>query len=112
MILSPALKAALDACSEFNGLPIPRSHIEAKSKRFIHSHPRQFVMAHMRRHSDLSLPQIARLLGFKDHTTVLHGIKAAWNRWEDDPDFLRLMTPEQPETEGVFVSGKGWRDAA
>lgn len=41
---------------------------------------RQEAMWELRRHTRLSLPQIARQVGVKDHTTVLHGIRAHGKR--------------------------------
>ncbi len=37
---------------------------------------RQFVMHWARRRTGMSYPQIGRLLGGKDHTSVLHGVRA------------------------------------
>jgi chromosomal replication initiator protein len=37
--------------------------------------PRQEAMWEMRQRTKMSLPQIARRLGLKDHTTIHHGIK-------------------------------------
>ena len=37
--------------------------------------PRQEIMFKLRHHTVLTLPQIGRLLGDRDHTTVLHGIR-------------------------------------
>lgn len=36
---------------------------------------RQHAMWEMKRHTSLSYPQIAHILGRRDHTTVLHGIR-------------------------------------
>jgi chromosomal replication initiator protein len=38
-------------------------------------HARQHAMWEIRRRTKLSLPQIGQLLGGRDHTTVLHGLK-------------------------------------
>ncbi len=42
--------------------------------------PRQEAMLRLRDETAMSLPQIAEKLGLKDHTTVLHGIRAASER--------------------------------
>ena len=39
-------------------------------------HARQHAMWELRKHTSLSMPAIGRLLGGRDHTTVLHGIRA------------------------------------
>lgn len=36
---------------------------------------RQEAMWHLREHTKLSYPQIAYILGKRDHTTIIHGIK-------------------------------------
>lgn len=41
---------------------------------------RQHAMWEMKRHTKLSLPQIGLILGDRDHTTVLHGIRAHQKR--------------------------------
>ena len=41
----------------------------------------------MRHETGLSLPQIGRLLGHRDHSTVINGIKAADRLLIDNPDF-------------------------
>ena len=50
--------------------------------------PRQIVM-HIARDKcpQLSLPQIGRLIGGRDHTTIMYGIKAAQIRLEDSESF-------------------------
>lgn len=39
------------------------------------SHARQHAMWLMRQQPHLSLPQIGRFLGGRDHTTILHGVR-------------------------------------
>lgn len=39
------------------------------------AHARQEAMWEIRQRTKLSLPQIARLMGLKDHTTICHGLK-------------------------------------
>lgn len=40
------------------------------------AHPRQEAMWRMRRELNKSLPMIGAFLGDRDHTTVLHGVRA------------------------------------
>lgn len=47
--------------------------------------PRQIIMYLAREHTNLSLPQIGRQLGGKDHTTILHGITKITSLRECDP---------------------------
>ena len=51
--------------------------------------PRQEIMFKLRHHTVLSLPQIGRLLGDRDHTTVLHGIRKFQIRLDNnDPKLI------------------------
>lgn len=58
---------------------LKREQILAKTRRRKISHPRQEFMLHARR-SGHSTQKIADFLGLKDHTTVLHGSRAAAKR--------------------------------
>jgi chromosomal replication initiation ATPase DnaA len=51
--------------------------------------PRQVVMFLARAHTTRSLPEIGRLLGDKDHTTVLHGVRSIADRLAADPALHR-----------------------
>ncbi|WP_426163057.1 helix-turn-helix domain-containing protein [Sandarakinorhabdus sp. DWP1-3-1] len=54
--------------------------------------PRQALMLAVRRERpQLSLPTIGRRLGGRDHTTVLHGVRAAAERCAADPDFAEMV---------------------
>jgi chromosomal replication initiation ATPase DnaA len=44
------------------------------------AYARQEAMYLMARHTTLSLPQIGRILGNRDHTTVIHGIRVHTHR--------------------------------
>lgn len=52
------------------------------------SHPRQMAMyVCLQKCPHLSMRQIGRILGGRDRTTVLHGIRAAEKRFQSDPDW-------------------------
>lgn len=53
---------------------------------------RHMAMFLCRRHTDLSLPRIGRLLGGRDHTTVIHGIAKTKERMRSDPDLARQVS--------------------
>ena len=49
--------------------------------------PRQVAMYLAKAFTDRSLPEIGRMFGNRDHTTVIHGIKQVQALMETDPDF-------------------------
>ena len=49
--------------------------------------PRQVAMYLAKMFTDRSLPEIGRMFGNRDHTTVIHGIKQVTLIMETDPDF-------------------------
>ena len=53
---------------------------------------RHMAMFLCRRHTDLSLPRIGRLLGGRDHTTVIHGIEKTKERMRSDADLARQVS--------------------
>ncbi len=64
------------------------------------SHPRQHFMWVARQHivgdrHRWSLPEIGRFLGGRDHTTVLHGVRAHEARRTVDDPFLELLAEHQ-----------------
>jgi chromosomal replication initiator protein len=53
-----------------------------KTKRV--THPRQQAMAELYATGRYSLPALGRYFGGRDHSTVLHGVKAHWARIQAD----------------------------
>lgn len=53
--------------------------------------PRQIAMFLSRRHTSLSLPEIGKQFGGRDHTTVIHAIKKVEGQLGNDPSFSRKM---------------------
>lgn len=58
---------------------IPQYRFFGKERTHSISHARQDCMRMIRDHTSLSLPQIGRIFN-RDHTTVLHGIRASEKR--------------------------------
>lgn len=56
------------------------SNLLSPSRRRKYAWPRQEAMLRMREETELSYPQIARLLRRKDHATVIYGVRAARQR--------------------------------
>jgi hypothetical protein len=71
-----------------------------RSREF--AHPRQIAMFLAGEMTNKSLPEIGRRFGGRDHTTVIHAIKAVKHRIETDPEIaadVELLRAELcPET--------------
>lgn len=78
IILQPPRIAGRDIAAEVAALyALTLADLFGPARAKAISHPRQHAMWEVRRRAPhLSLPQIGRLFGGRDHTTVLHGIRA------------------------------------
>lgn len=63
-------------------------HMRSDCRRRSVAWPRQVAMYLAHNLTDRSLPCIGRLFGGRDHTTVIHAIKAVEERMADDPLYL------------------------
>ena len=78
----------LAEASEATGLPISRIQGGERSRKI--ATVRFAIFWVMREYSGLSLPQIGRALGNRDHTTVMHACRRALVLRETDPEFRAL----------------------
>lgn len=80
--LATIINAACRVCD------ISRDHLLGPRRSRVYSRPRQMVM-HIAREKcpHLSLPSIGRLLGGRDHTTIMHGVRKCQVLLDNDPDF-------------------------
>lgn len=53
--------------------------------------PRQEAMFLLREITNLSLPQIGRAFGNRDHTTVMHAVVPTTERLRDDPELAERL---------------------
>lgn len=74
-------------CKKYN---IKMADIESSKRKREFTHPRQVAMYLCREMTDLSLPQIGRDFGGKDHTTVLHACK----KIEEEMKTSSILTEE------------------
>ena len=65
-----------------------KSHNRARSVTF----PRQIAMYLSRRLADASFPSIAEKFGGRDHSTVMHAVRAVEDKRNQDPDTGSLLT--------------------
>ena len=66
--------------------------LEGKSRTQPLARARQVSMYLCRELTDLSLPRIGQLLGGRDHTTVLHGIKKVRDLMQTDKELFDRVT--------------------
>ncbi len=101
-------RAKLEKCIEV-AQPFFKAKISVKtlmtaSKSPKYTWPRFFIMGMLWKNSHLSLPQLARMFCLKNHTTVLHGVRRAYEIWGEG--FLRQEY--QDAFDYTFVNGEGW----
>ena len=67
------VKQILKEVAEKHGVTV--KDIKSKCRKLCCIRPRHEAAYRIRMEQGLSFPQIGRVLGFRDHTTILHGIK-------------------------------------
>lgn len=84
-------------------LEVSLSELEGDGRYRSIARPRQIVMFLMRRYCPhLSFPAIGRLLGGRDHTTILHGVKHIDTIRRADPEFDSMMTNILRDADAAF----------
>lgn len=97
--------AAQKATDHF-GRFIPPVNLKATQGKFKDwVEPRWYACAYLRAHG-LSLPKIANILHYNDHTSVMHGRDKARERWTKE-HFEKIALADEQE-----VQGKAWSIAA
>ena len=76
------------------------SDIKSKKKNKAFIRPRHTAMFLTRQLTSLSLPEIGRHFGGRDHSTVLHAIQKVENMAKNDPDFQNTLDRLIKELEG------------
>ena len=76
------------------------SDIKSKKKNKVFIKPRHTAMFLTRQLTSLSLPEIGRHFGGRDHSTVLHAIQKVENIAKNDPDFQDTLDRLIKELEG------------
>lgn len=84
------IERIIKVCSRYFDIPI----IEFKSNRRTDKivKPRQVAMYLAKSLTPLSLPSIGRRMGGRDHTTVLHGVRATTRRLESDAGLSKAVS--------------------
>lgn len=89
----PSATSIMQTISRCRSVPLSVLRSNARAYRF--SHPRQEICWAIRSRTDLSLPDIGRLIGGRDHTTVMHAIRAVERR-------MRVSEKYRSEMEGLL----------
>lgn len=84
------------------GFSVPREMIVGpqRHKRYAVARQAAYWLAHRQGHS---LYHIGDHIGFRDHTTVLHGIRVTEKRLDEDEDFAHRMSLVCNWVEGLPV---------
>lgn len=78
----------LGAVSQASGIDI--ADLLGPSHCWRYAWPRQLVYLLVREHCEKSLPWIAAFMNREDHTTALHGCRAARDRMQAVPEYRAL----------------------
>lgn len=118
------LERACEAASTFFDMSISPKFVREPTKMQTTVRVRFWVMAWLRKCSDLSYPQIASALHMRCHTSVIHGERRAYSNWGEEM-FDRLLFQQQvmrraelrlsdlqEKKRHCFVNGLGWEAAA
>jgi len=84
---------------------VPPTTLTGMSRSQGHVRPRHLAMALVRDYCGYSYPQIGRLFGDRDHTTVISGIRTAEKLVADDPDFAARADTLRDALDMVDFSG-------
>jgi chromosomal replication initiator protein len=68
----------------------PMDMVTARRSRHI-ARPRQVAMFLAKQLTPQSLPAIGRMFGGRDHTTVMHALKAVEERYHSDPELRSVV---------------------
>jgi chromosomal replication initiation ATPase DnaA len=98
----PSMQQIIRATASFYGVPV--TDIKSMRREVRMTLARHVVMYLARTHTLLSLTIIARLLGDRDHTSVLHGYRRICGLYHTDPE-LRLAVHAIEKTLGIKQNG-------
>ncbi len=79
----------LEAVAQAYGVSVAELQAKGRSRRV--AVPRQVAMYLLREEAGLSLPRIGELLGGRDHSTIMHGVRKVADQLERDAHFRRRV---------------------
>ncbi len=79
----------IETVARFRGISVTKLRGPSLARRY--AWPRQEASFVLRHRTNLSLPQIGRFLGYCDHTSVMHGIRAVEGGSDGDPAYSQQI---------------------
>ncbi|MEL7473846.1 MAG: chromosomal replication initiator protein DnaA, partial [Planctomycetota bacterium] len=86
---APTLERIIEAITDFYGVRL--ADLQSKRRHRSITQPRQVCMFLARKLTRHSLEEIGGYFGGRDHTTVMHALRAVEQRKSDDPEFARTL---------------------
>jgi chromosomal replication initiator protein len=84
------IQQILEAVTKYYNVRL--SDLQSKKRHKSIAFPRQVCMYLARRHTRYSLEEIGGYFGGRDHTTILHGVRAIGEDIRDNPDIANQLT--------------------
>lgn len=94
-LLAHLAKAAKMNQKQFTGIPYYIMQQKTRKKEVVEA--RQIAMTVLKKHSNLSLKNIGKLFGNRDHTTVLHALATIRDLVETDNELRRVVFSISPD---------------
>ena len=92
----------VNAACQFRNISVQEFKSERRVREYVE--PRFAVAYVLRRYRpDLSYPQIAKVLGKKDHTTIIHAVAQGQKLRRQNPEFAALVLHLEGIANGVFA---------
>jgi len=85
----PTIQSIIGVVTEFYGIRL--SDLQSKLRQRSIALPRHVCMFLARRATRLSLEEIGGFFGGRDHTTVMHAVKAVEEKMGADPEFVSIL---------------------
>ena len=86
---APTLERIIEAVTDFYGVRL--ADLQSKRRHRSVTLPRQVCMQLARKLTRNSLEEIGGYFGGRDHTTVMHAVKAVEQKRSEDPEFARVL---------------------
>jgi chromosomal replication initiator protein len=99
------IQTIVNAVTDYFGVKV--TDLQSKRRQRSIAQPRQLCMWLARRHTRYSLEEIGGFFGGRDHTTVMHAVKAIEDRCETDKEFGGVVRTIEDQIRAPGVGGMG-----